>query len=183
MVIAWKYEYGFNVKKKINFINSFLNEWLSTACVTLYNSTDLDPVSFFFFRVFTVTTFWISQFFGPGTTEETYYVEMCIWCIVIGIVWISHSLDLSHSKTTDEMLHTLYIFTSEVKFGSSIKHMYCQTFWPRLKFCKEDWQTKKRFHSPKDMEIVPQLTDCSTIARIIQSLLCICCSTMYIARM
>jgi hypothetical protein len=31
------------------------------------------------------------NFFDPSTTEETYVVEMRIWCIKIGIVLVLHS--------------------------------------------------------------------------------------------
>jgi hypothetical protein len=43
---------------------------------------------FVFFGSFTVFTI----YFGQSTTEETYLVEMRIWCIKIGIVLVLHHL-------------------------------------------------------------------------------------------
>ena len=47
---------------------------------------------YFFFGSFTVlTTFYrISNFFGLSTADETWLVEMHIWCIKIGIVLVLH---------------------------------------------------------------------------------------------
>jgi hypothetical protein len=47
--------------------------------------------------------FRISNFFVPSITEETWVVEMCIWCIKIGIVLVLHSLK-----------NTLHVFNFEI---------------------------------------------------------------------
>jgi hypothetical protein len=55
--------------------------WLNFMAQYLVFSA-LTQFSHFFFR--------ISNFFGLSTTEETKVVEMCIWCIKIGIVLVLH---------------------------------------------------------------------------------------------
>jgi hypothetical protein len=78
-----------SVKKKVNFINSSQNKGLSLSCTALsfdrFGSISWHNIFFFgSFIVFTI--FRISNFFGPSITDETWLVEMCIWCIKIGIV-------------------------------------------------------------------------------------------------
>jgi hypothetical protein len=48
------------------------------------------PSIFFSFGSFTIFTMFFSDFqlFGLSTTEETWLVEMRIWCIKIGIVLV-----------------------------------------------------------------------------------------------
>jgi hypothetical protein len=82
-----------SVKKKVHFINSSQNERLSPSCIALtfdgLGTISRHSICFlfrFFFTVFTI--FWISYFFGLSTTDETWLVEMHIWCMKFGIVLV-----------------------------------------------------------------------------------------------
>jgi hypothetical protein len=90
------------VKKKVNFINSSQNEGLSPSGIALsfdglssiswhsvwFSSDGSFSFHFFFF-------FWISNFFDLSITEETWVVEMRIWCIKIVNVLLLHCKELT----------------------------------------------------------------------------------------
>jgi hypothetical protein len=62
--------------------SSFLRRiWLNFMAQSGFSFGSLHFSQFFFST---------SNFFGPSTTEETSLVEMCIWCIKIGIVLTLH---------------------------------------------------------------------------------------------
>jgi hypothetical protein len=86
--------------KKVNFINSSQNERLSPSGLALsfdkFDSISWQSLSFSSNSSFTVFVFFfqISNFFDPSITEETWIVEIRIWCIKIGIVlvlWFNHA--------------------------------------------------------------------------------------------
>jgi hypothetical protein len=81
-----------SVSKKVNFINWSQNEWLSPSCKALsfdgFDSISWHSIFFSSFTVFTI--FRISKFFGLCITEEIWLVEMCTWCIKIGILLDLH---------------------------------------------------------------------------------------------
>jgi hypothetical protein len=83
------------LKNNLSFMNSFQNEKLSLLCIALsfngFGSISWHNICFFRL-LYSVHNFIfrISNFFGLSTTEETWVVEMCIWCIKIGIVIVLH---------------------------------------------------------------------------------------------
>jgi hypothetical protein len=75
----------------LSIINSFhlkTKDYLPHAY--LYPSTDLAQFHGTVFYSFHDFLFRISNFFGLSTTQETWLVEMRIWCIKIGIVLVLH---------------------------------------------------------------------------------------------
>jgi hypothetical protein len=75
----------------------------------IYPSTDLvqfHGIVFGFFGSFTVfTIFRISNFFDLSTTDETWLVEMRIWCIKIGIVLVLYyNISICHIFDTSKIL-------------------------------------------------------------------------------
>jgi hypothetical protein len=78
------------LKKKVNFVDSSQNEGLLPSCIALsFDGSDLISWhNIYFFSPFTVLHFFfrMSNVFSLHNTEETEVIEMCIWCIKIGIV-------------------------------------------------------------------------------------------------
>jgi hypothetical protein len=73
------------------FTFSLNSQWgLNFKIISLYSMRSLAGILFGFFPRVSTVTFRISKFFGPMITDVTQVVEIRIWCIKIGIVWILH---------------------------------------------------------------------------------------------
>jgi hypothetical protein len=109
------------VKKKVNFINSSQNEGLFPPCLALsfnrFGSISWHSICFVFvfLALLQFSQFFsprISNFFGLSTTDETWWVEMRIWCIKIGIVLVftsdsSTSRDYNSQNRICQVVNTL----------------------------------------------------------------------------
>jgi hypothetical protein len=85
----------------------------------------------FFFRVFTVLPFRISNFFGLSITDGTWFVKMRVWYIKIGIVWNVHVMCVVFMTTwhgINAVWHVIYINMSG---HSRITPFIRSSYWAR----------------------------------------------------
>ena len=78
----------------VNFVNSYQNEGLSPSGIALsfdgFGSISWHSFGVFFRLFYSFHNFSDFNFFGLSTTDETWLVEMRIWCIKIGNVLVLH---------------------------------------------------------------------------------------------
>jgi hypothetical protein len=89
---CFKYVYEFNCKKKLNFINSTQIEGLSPSYIDL-SFEGFGSIPWPSICVLSALSYFFPDFqlLELSITDETSLVEMCIWCIKIGIVLVLHS--------------------------------------------------------------------------------------------
>jgi hypothetical protein len=102
-----------NCQEKINFVNSSQNEGLSLPGIALsfhgYSSISRHSIWFSSDGSFSFPLFWISNFFDPGIIEETWLVEMHIWCIKIGNVLVLYIEEWHITNNAFPVMKLFYI--------------------------------------------------------------------------